>query len=279
MRIFRHLLKYKKKDQSSVPTDNESVLEFSEVQETQVDRTLLTDVQTRTFEVSSSVHLVCLHSREVEKQLTANPESKCGLKLATEQHSDLIPNVYEGGLTVWECSVDLACYLAGCGECLNGRRVLELGCGAGLPGLVAIRCGATSVHFQDYNPEVIEHYTIPNVLLNRPPECTCTCRYFTGDWSHFQQKMHTKGTKYDVILTAETIYKPANYSKLLNIFQDFLSEDGTIYVAAKSNYFGVGGGTQDFMEFVRETLQFRAIVCHTVDAGLPREILKLTRKT
>ena len=57
--------------------------------------------------------------------------------------TDLVPGQYEGGLKIWECSEDLVSFLtqtrvAG----LEGRRVLELGCGAALPGLLAFKHGA-----------------------------------------------------------------------------------------------------------------------------------------
>jgi hypothetical protein len=50
------------------------------------------------------------------------------------KHSDLIPKVYEGGLKVWECSIDLINY---CVDSTNdvsieNKKVLELGCGIGL---------------------------------------------------------------------------------------------------------------------------------------------------
>ena len=65
-----------------------------------------------------------------------------------------------GGFKLWECAVDLAQYL--CKEYsldklvtsktdpnfeLVGKRVLELGCGQGLPGIVPLLAGA-EVHFQ-----------------------------------------------------------------------------------------------------------------------------------
>jgi hypothetical protein len=49
-----------------------------------------------------------------------------------------------------------------------------------------MRAGPT----QDYNIEVIEHVTIPNVLLNAPEHLSITpdrCRFYAGDWSHFSQ--------------------------------------------------------------------------------------------
>ena len=49
----------------------------------------------------------------------------------------------QGGLKIWECSEDLARHLheAAAGR-LEDRRVCELGCGAGLPGLYALKHGA-----------------------------------------------------------------------------------------------------------------------------------------
>ena len=51
---------------------------------------------------------------------------------------------------------------------------------------------------------------------------TLKARYFSGDWSDFLAKMSQESTKYDVILTSETIYEESNYSKLLKIFEELL---------------------------------------------------------
>ncbi|KAJ6754567.1 HISTIDINE PROTEIN METHYLTRANSFERASE 1 HOMOLOG-RELATED [Salix purpurea] len=85
-------------------------------------------------------------------------------------NSDLVPGVYEGGLKLWEGSLDLIKALQA--EVQNGhlsfsgKRVLELGCGHGLPGIFAFLEGASAVHFQDFNAEVLQSLTIPNVNAN-----------------------------------------------------------------------------------------------------------------
>ena len=48
----------------------------------------------------------------------------------------------QGGLKIWECSEDLARYLHDSDLQLRDKSVLELGCGAGLPGLLALTKGA-----------------------------------------------------------------------------------------------------------------------------------------
>ncbi|KAH9561586.1 hypothetical protein CY35_05G029600 [Sphagnum magellanicum] len=85
-------------------------------------------------------------------------------------NTDLVPGKYEGGLKLWECTIDLVETLNGeikDGQLsFEGKHVLELGCGHGLPGILACIKGASSVHFQDFNAEVLRNLTIHNVNAN-----------------------------------------------------------------------------------------------------------------
>ena len=49
----------------------------------------------------------------------------------------------------------------------EGKRVIEIGCGHGLLGIMASKLGASHVCLQDYNQEVIEKLTKPTVQLNK----------------------------------------------------------------------------------------------------------------
>lgn len=85
-------------------------------------------------------------------------------------NSDLVPGKYEGGLKLWESSIDLVNTLKReiqDGQLsFRGKQVLELGCGHGLPGIFACLKGALTIHFQDFNAEVLRCLTIPNVNAN-----------------------------------------------------------------------------------------------------------------
>lgn len=79
------------------------------------------------------------------------------IKSAEENDSDVVPGVYEGGAKIWECTQDLGDYLTALND--NGsavvdefvnKTVLDLGCGAGLLGILALKTGSSAVHFQDY---------------------------------------------------------------------------------------------------------------------------------
>lgn len=49
---------------------------------------------------------------------------------------------------------------------IQGKRGLDMGYGAGLLGLLALKKGTSQVHFQDYNSTVIKQLTLSNALLN-----------------------------------------------------------------------------------------------------------------
>lgn len=84
--------------------------------------------------------------------------------------SEMISNKPDGSLKSWDSSIDLVNVLKHeirDGQLsFRGKRVLELGCSYGLPGIFACLKGASSVHFQDINAETIRCTTIPNVLAN-----------------------------------------------------------------------------------------------------------------
>ncbi|KAK2706530.1 hypothetical protein QYM36_016531 [Artemia franciscana] len=141
--------------------------------------------------------------------------------------SDLVNGIYEGGFKVWECTLDLLLFLEKCGDLKNSSQVLDLGCGAGLLGIFALSKGC-SIYFQDYNIDVLQLWTVPNVKLNMPSSLN-KCRYFSGSWKDFSERMCEEKQKFDVILTSETIYNPSYYGSLVDCIKNTMKEDGVTY--------------------------------------------------
>ncbi|XP_065861561.1 uncharacterized protein [Euphorbia lathyris] len=221
-------------------------------------------------------------------------------------NSDLVPGVYEGGLKLWEGSLDLIKALRS--EVQNGnlsftgKRVLELGCGHGLPGIFACLEGAAVVHFQDFNAEVLRSLTIPNVNANvnlskrfwnetsSDPEVEM--RFFAGDWSEIHQylphieKENCSSRKcpesgYDIILMAETIYSISAQESLYGLLKKCIQgSDGVVYMAAKKHYFGVGGGTRQFLSMLeKDGIMAANLVAEVADGSSNvREVWKLLMK-
>lgn len=124
------------------------------------------DAVAETVTIGTLPPLHFLNETVFEKTASEREDEEKILSRTAEQRSDLISGVYEGGLKVWECTYDLLELIERDGETFGGKSVLDLGCGAGLLGILALKRGAKQVHFQDYNSTVIEQLTLTNVLLN-----------------------------------------------------------------------------------------------------------------
>ncbi|NWI93157.1 MET18 methyltransferase, partial [Pitta sordida] len=242
----------------------------------------------------------------VEMTCSGDADSEGIVSKSVSSHSDLISGVYEGGLKIWECTFDLMDYFSEAEIQFTNKTVLDLGCGAGLLGIVALRGKADKVHFQDYNSTVIDEITLPNVVANctnqvrsgedkkaskppakRPkkaedsPDGLNKCRFFSGEWSEVSQLLLSSNkpfSKYDIILTSETIYNPDYYSALHDTLAQLLDKNGRVYLASKVHYFGVGGGIYLFEKFIEERNVFRASIVRTTDQGLQRCIMEMAFK-
>jgi SAM-dependent methyltransferase len=210
--------------------------------------------------------------------------------------SDLIPGVYEGGFKLWEGSIDLTRHLMAKFApeqffpplALQGKKVLELGCGHGLPGILCLMMGA-EVHFQDYNAEVLTQLTMPNVISNfsrltPPGRSRPKTRFFSGDWGHVGDLISMKGMggEYDYILTSESIYNEESSVRLLETMKRVLRPPhGVAMLASKSYYFGVGGGTKAFRQLLKrdgacfEVSEGSRTIEGQSDSGNKREVLEI----
>lgn len=187
--------------------------------------------------------------------------------LGIAENTDLIAGVYEGGLKVWECGIDLMEYLKE-NVSIEGKRVLELGCGHGIPGIHCANEGAIEVVFQDYNEEVLRSVTMPNFRRNCGDR---NSRFYSGAWGDYSEL-----GGFDVILTADTIYSVDSYESLLEAIRTTLNSTGECYVACKAFYFGVGGGTEFFTTAAQAKGFAVECVKEIFEIASVRHILKLT---
>ncbi|XP_033007232.1 histidine protein methyltransferase 1 homolog [Lacerta agilis] len=247
------------------------------------------------------------HYADISVVETAPPENTVGGDIVSQSvssHSDLITGVYEGGLKIWECTFDLMDYLSEAEIQFAHKLVLDLGCGAGLLGIVALKRNAEQVHFQDYNSTVIEELTMPNVLVNCAnqgddaeentalslKQCLkkvftldlfSKCKFFSGEWSEFSNLLLNGSkplAKYDLILTSETIYNPDYYEALHETLLKLLRINGCVYLASKAHYFGCGGGVHLFTKFIEKKNVFKSRIVKVIDKGLKRFIIELVFK-
>ncbi|XP_020294624.1 histidine protein methyltransferase 1 homolog isoform X2 [Pseudomyrmex gracilis] len=248
-----------------------------EITPEQIQATYKTDsyIETKIF---SHYNLGLIRSDKVLEDLTK--QNYQNIVEAESQHSDLVPAKYEGGLKIWECTFDLSRYILQEKIDLKDKLVMDLGCGAGVIGIVAL-LNDSAVHFQDYNAEVLRSVTIPNVILNfdNHTNVFTKCEFYAGDWTSLVTLFdNDESRKYDYIFTSETIYNPNNHKKLYNVFKQRLKINGAIFVAGKTYYFGVGGGMRQFEDLVLKDGFFDVKSVWKSEDGVNREIIKLTRK-
>ena len=93
----------------------------------------------------------------------------------------------------------------------------------------------------------------------------------SGDWRELLNNMQR--SCFDIILTAETIYRASHYEMLVSVFKHALKPSGKVYLNAKSNYYGVGGNINDFINYVKEDGTFNFQTIQTSGSGVLRYVV------
>lgn len=124
------------------------------------------------------------------------------------------------GAALWPSSIALAHEIAGRGDELCGKRILELGAGTGLPGIVAASFGARVT--QSDKHDVAMHVCKRNGERNR----VATIEYRGADWVAWDD-----ATCYDWIIGADILYAEGMHEHLRLIFEHNLVEGGRLLIA------------------------------------------------
>jgi len=132
------------------------------------------------------------------------------------ESADLIPYYAE----LWPSAVALAQYLLKLPQQLSGKSVIELGCGLGLPSLVAASRGAQVVA-TDFHPHN-EQFIRRNIQLNNLTAVT----YRTLDWKEPPCNLHG-----DLILGSDLLYEARNIQPLVKCAAALCATQGSIILA------------------------------------------------
>lgn len=122
------------------------------------------------------------------------------------------------GIVLWPAAIALAHEL-GLRD-VAGKRVLELGAGTGLPGIVAAARGARVVETD--RQQIVLHVCAQNAARNG----ISTIEHRIGDWTAW-----TDETKYDVIIGSDILYAADLHPRLREIFDRNLAPGGTVLIA------------------------------------------------
>ncbi len=122
------------------------------------------------------------------------------------------------GVMLWPAAIALAHEVAS--RDVAGLRILELGAGTGLPGIVAAAAGARVV--QTDRQKLVLHVCKRNAERNR----VTTIEHRLADWLAWDDR-----ERYDVILGSDILYAPGLHAYLRTIFDTNLAPNGTLLIA------------------------------------------------
>ena len=142
---------------------------------------------------------------------------------------------------VWEASWVLADFLAGLPPDPE-TRLLEIGCGLGLVGVVAASFGHKIV-MTEHNPEAIE-FARANAALNHCADL----EIIDLDWNS-----PTLYSRFDMIVGSEVVYHEKDFQPLRNLFERFLKPGGEVILCE-----GIRRSSLDFFKEMQRYFDLKA---------------------
>jgi predicted nicotinamide N-methyase len=134
-----------------------------------------------------------------------------------------------------------------------GKRVLELGCGIGLPGIVAARGGAADVLLADWSPDAIA-FAADNAARNG-----VRVRTLVASWD--SAYLLTADGGWDLVLASDVLYEERNVLLLLEALDALVGPGGEVWLTDPRRRH-----TPAFLELAREQWRTRTLPSSRVEA-------------
>jgi predicted nicotinamide N-methyase len=193
--------------------------------------------------------------------VVADPEALLDALIArTADDPDLLDDRLPYWAELWHSAIALSRVLTRVALPRPGMRTTELGCGLGLPGIVAGASGA-AVCFTDYLPEALQ-FAQHNWSLNHAH----AARFLPMDW-----RTPDDSAAADLLLAADVAYEARFFPVLYQVFERLLLPGGTLLLAEPGRVYA-----QPFVAGLRERFRVSGEWRESVALdGVTREVLVL----
>jgi predicted nicotinamide N-methyase len=124
------------------------------------------------------------------------------------------------GVVLWPAAIALAHEIVSRADAFRGARILELGAGTGLPGIVAASFGASVVQTDR------QELAMTLCRQNGERNGVTSIEYRFADWLTWEDP-----TRYDWIVGSDILYSDASHEALLGIFEHNLAPGGRVLVS------------------------------------------------
>ena len=120
---------------------------------------------------------------------------------------------------IWPSSIALSQYIAKSNK-LRDKEILELGCGVGLPSIIAKEQGAT-VTLSDFQEDALRIAEL-NWIVNFGE----LPRVMILDW-----RKPPSNLKYEIIIASDVVYEQSLFLPVLNTLKNVLADNGELYLS------------------------------------------------
>jgi predicted nicotinamide N-methyase len=126
---------------------------------------------------------------------------------------------------LWPSGVALAAKIARDPAIVQGKRVLELGCGLGVTAIAALQAGADLL-VTDYSPEALALCS-----LNALEQAGTQPETLRVNWRDPGPSVHADRNPFPVVLAADVLYEGRDVDPLLALVERVVAPDGELWLA------------------------------------------------
>lgn len=161
-----------------------------------------------------------LYVLEVIRSLDEAIDMVCEVLTDEEQKDPFAEDLCPYFGVLWPAAEALSQYLSDHPQVIKNKSILELGCGLGLPSLVATHLGG-NVLASDYHPDVEEYY------LRNGRHSSLTCKYTRLNWRDDKQDIGT----FDLVMGSDVLYENKNALDVAKGLSRFMKPGGKILLS------------------------------------------------